>query len=280
MQTPTPAMMRASQATIVKASEQAREFLEAMSVRSEYFQRVALNAILQNPAIAMCDQASLRKAFLQCAEARLLPDGKQAAIVPFKNQATVIKMVDGLLDLARQAIPGIVFQYDVILEEDDYEDVRGFEPKFSHKPSPERSYGDFEKIVAAYAIAWIPGAQQPEFRILYWKELRKIRETARTRKVWNEWPHEMAMKSALRRVCKKLPTRSFAPGLFDDPVPEQELRPMPDEPEPEPEPPAPAPAPRPQIVKPQTTTTPPEAAPPLDEREKDWGEVDPSDVGF
>ena len=101
----------------------------------------------------------------------LMPDGKQAAIVPFNDrengkQATLIPMIKGQLMLARRAVPGIVLQAKTVYREDEFEHEEGTEPFIRHIPNANGSRTDGD-IVAVYARAKFPNAKEWEFEVLY-----------------------------------------------------------------------------------------------------------------
>ena len=78
---------------------------------TEQYERVMLNALLQSPGLAECSNESLDLAVMHCIQAGLLPDGKQAAIIPFNSKqgkiATLVPMIEGRIMLARRATPGL-----------------------------------------------------------------------------------------------------------------------------------------------------------------------------
>lgn len=216
-------MMVASKDVIASGADMSADMLKSVGITPEHFRRVAWNALLQNPYIATCSAASLKKALLACAESGLMPDGQQAALVPFKGEAQVIKMVGGLLDLARRAIPGISFEYAVVYSGDTFEHEQGLQSKLRHVRDEDAGRG-WDNIRAAWALAHIPGNPRPEFVVMYKGELADAKGMAQTQQVWNKHPHEMALKTVLKSLCKRLPTRS--PALFDDSIPVVEEEPF------------------------------------------------------
>ena len=80
--------------------------LKAMGVEPELFLRVALNALVMNPTIGDCTPDSVDKAILNTINAKLMPDGKESAIVPFGKIATFVPMIAGQVKLAYNATPG------------------------------------------------------------------------------------------------------------------------------------------------------------------------------
>ena len=123
----------------VKASE---SLLERMGITPEQYERVVLNALIRNPQLADCDRTSMDIAVADCIQAGLLPDGRQAAIVPFRPKnapaalATVIPMIEGRLMLARRATPGLALRVRVVYEEDEWDYSEGLHVTLKHKPNP------------------------------------------------------------------------------------------------------------------------------------------------
>ena len=72
------------------------------------FSKMALMAISENPSLQKCSRLSLFKELVKCARQGLMPDGKEAALVPFRRKdggfdATLMPMTWGLAKLARQS---------------------------------------------------------------------------------------------------------------------------------------------------------------------------------
>ena len=63
--------------------------LERSGYSAEAYCRAVLNTMVQTPTIVDCDAESLQAALLSAMNAGLVPDGKEAAIVPFKGKATL-----------------------------------------------------------------------------------------------------------------------------------------------------------------------------------------------
>ena len=140
-----------------------KALIERMGMSVEQYETVAVNALIATPAIADCTLASVDRAIIQCIQAGLIPDGKQAAIVPFNDrengkQATLIPMIKGQLMLARRAVPGIILQAKTVYREDDFDHAEGTEPFIRHFPNANGSRTDGD-IVAVYARAKFPNAK-------------------------------------------------------------------------------------------------------------------------
>ena len=188
------------------------ELIERMGVTQEQFERVALNALVLNPEIVKCTTQSLDQAVLRCAEVGLLPDGVQAAIIPYKDKASFIPMITGKIVLARRATKGLVLRARCVYEQDDWKHVEGMHPELVHRPNKNGIKSD-EAIIAVYATAIAPDWPEPEWEVLYRPEIDRYRaRAASTRGPWSTDYAEMAEKTVLGLVLKRLPRR---PGEND-----------------------------------------------------------------
>ena len=219
------------QNTIDSAAESAKHILKHIGLSEEVYSRVCMNAVMASPNILNCDPKTLRKALLQCAQIGLMPDGDQAALVPFKNNgvltATLVIGYKGMVDLARRAIPGIVIDTQVVTAEDEKDGTFVFELGLQrilrHVKARGQGMPTEKNVIAAYAIAFMPqNPHHPEFELLFRGELDHIRKTyAQAKsKMWIEEYAEACKKTALRRLGKRLPIRS---GLM-----KQGLKPTPE----------------------------------------------------
>ena len=200
----------AAKETIERAASESKPFLEAMGIDPAIYTRIAFNAILKNPKIALCDAKSLRMALLKCAQLGLVPDGESAVISPFKTTAQVIPMVGGWADLARRAIPGIVLRSRIVYLADTFLHEEGIEAKLAHKPNELSTDRGEEFVRAAYAIAWMPGNSRPEFEVLYKHDL-EVNHRSKSNANSGPWItdyEKMCRKSALRQLFKLLPIRT------------------------------------------------------------------------
>ena len=187
--------------------------LERIGYTPEAYARVAINALVLNPSIVECSTKSIDAAFLRCMNAGLIPDGREAAIVPFKKTATFIPMVEGRVKLARQATPGIVFRVMAVYHGDDWEYSEGLFPRLRHVPNPAVSNAP-EDLIYVYAIARIPGAAEPEYDVMSRATIDRYRAMS-LMKVGGPWDshfEEMAKNAILKRLLKRLPKSAHDPG--------------------------------------------------------------------
>ena len=101
----------------------------------------------------------------------------------------------------------IVLKANVYVEKDEWEHEEGLHQKLRHVPTGER--GTEKNVKAAYALAWMPGNDVPEFVVMYRNEIDYIRSTyVKHGKVWAKEFAEQCKKTVMRRLCKMLPIRS------------------------------------------------------------------------
>jgi recombinational DNA repair protein RecT len=128
---------------------------------------------------------------------------RQAYIVPFKGKATVILGYNGVIDLARNAEPGLEVRTGVIYDNDDYVYRDGLEPVFEvsryhwHKGE---SPGD---LVFSYCIYRLPHQQKPTMVVVPRHKLDAI-AASKHKSPWNDPDSFPAMceKTAIKRAAK------------------------------------------------------------------------------
>ena len=101
--------------------------VERCGYTKEAYARVVLNAMVSTPQLAECDPGSVQAALLDCLNAGLIPDGKEAAIVPIRNnqkgvtEAACWPMVPGRVKMAHQATPGLSLRAMAVYYDDEWE---------------------------------------------------------------------------------------------------------------------------------------------------------------
>jgi recombination protein RecT len=205
--------------------DQFRRDLEKMTPQFKYalpahipverFNRVVMTAMQNNPKLYGCSRPSIFNACMKCAQDGLLPDGREAAIVPFgenedgqkkSDQATYLPMVAGYRKKARNSGELSDLYSYVVFDCDQFDFQLGDEPYVKHKPSLTRPRG--AKPIAVYSIAkFKDGATS--YEVMSISEVEEIRQKfSRARKgPWNDpvtYP-EMVRKTCVRRHCKSLP---------------------------------------------------------------------------
>lgn len=166
------------------------------------FQRVAMTAIQQSPALLDADRRTLFGACMRAAQDGLLPDGREGAIVTFKGQAQWMPMVAGIMKKVRNSGEISTWSVQVVKANDEFDFQLGDEEKIVHKPAlTER--GD---TIGAYSIVTMKdGEKSREWMSI--EEINRIRQRSRSGNSgpWNTDFDEMAKKTVVRRHAKRLP---------------------------------------------------------------------------
>lgn len=203
---------------VSKRIKLSRPLLERAGYSVDAFERIMLNTLIHFPKIADCDDDSVEEALMHCITQGLIPDGREAAIVPAGSKASYRPMIGGRRKLARQATPGLYLHDQVIYEADDWTHEEGLSPRLEHHPNRNAQRTD-DQIVAAYAVAQVPGAPRAEFEFLYMDQLIRLRSRSVAytkgqegrRGPWETDFAEMCRKSAMGQVLKRLPQMPGTP---------------------------------------------------------------------
>lgn len=200
------------------------------------FQRTVLTAVQASPQLLECERRSFLTACMKSAQDGLLPDGREAAIVPFNTRMKI----DGLWKYVKlaQYMPMVYGLRKKILQSGEVTDIfaavvyrqelEGDHPRFVYEEGTERQLRhkpildpDFvpkdEDIVLAYSVATFDNGFK-SFEVMRRHEINDIRESSQTGAVmdakgeprdpkgpWVDWFAEMAKKSVIRRHSKSLP---------------------------------------------------------------------------
>ncbi len=188
----------------------------------EKFIQQARTDLSRNPKLQKCDMGDLLTAYMEVAEWGLYP-GKvlqEAYVLPFwdsnKNKMvpTVIPDWKGLVRKALEHPHVEDIRTGVICENDEYEILGGTANKLYHK----RALNDRGELVGAYAVADLASGKST-YEVLGRDEVESIRQSSKAPNspAWTGWYNEMAKKSAVKRLVKRLPkTQNLAQILAAD----------------------------------------------------------------
>lgn len=182
-------------------------------ITPEKFQRVAITALNNNPDIANCSTESVMNSLMKCAQDGLLPDGRDAALVKFKTTCQYIPMVGGLIKRMKNSGELSTISAAIVYEHDEFDFVMGDNECLTHKP---KLLGDRGKPILAYAIAkFKDGGIQRE--VMTVAEIEKVRSVSRTKDTgpWVQWWDEMAKKTVIHRLAKRVPTSSDIESMIN-----------------------------------------------------------------
>ena len=173
-------------------------------VTVEKFTRVAQTAIQNNPDLLNVDRKSLVGAIVRLAQDGLLPDGREGAIVKFGNVAQAMPMIAGVLKKIRQSGDVAKISAQVVYENDHFVVSYGFDEDVTHNPPPlDKPRG---KAIGAYATAVLKDGSRL-LEVMSLEEIEKVRNVSRAKGngPWVQWWGEMARKTVMRRLSKRLP---------------------------------------------------------------------------
>lgn len=167
------------------------------------FMRIVLTAVNSDPNLLDADRKSLFQSAMQSAQDGLLPDKREGAFVIFSGKVQWMPMIAGVLKKVRNSGELLTIMAACAYENDRFLWVQGDDEKIEHEPLME---GDRGKVRAVYAIAKTKtGGIYRE--VMSVAEVEKVRKVSRAgqKGPWVEWWEEMARKTVLRRLSKRLP---------------------------------------------------------------------------
>lgn len=177
-------------------------------IDSAKFVRTVTTAVQMNPDLLACDRKSILGACMKAAQDGLLLDGREAALVMFRTKTGPVcqymPMVGGLYKKMRNSGELATISANVVYEKDVFDYELGDDEKISHKPTLASDRGE---PIAVYAIAKTKdGAIYRE--VMSVSEVEKVRASSRASAAgpWSSWWSEMARKTVIRRIAKRLPS--------------------------------------------------------------------------
>ena len=208
-------------------------------ISPERFERTVLTAMNNNPDLLSADRRSLFNACSKSAQDGLLPDGREGALVIFKDRAgkklvTWMPMIAGIIKKVRQSGEIISLGARIVYQAETVSaglgpDGKPIPPRFrflikdgvetiEHEPM---LWGERGPMVLVYAFAKHKGGTV-EYEPLTLADVNKIKSVSRAKDKdgkptgpWRDWYEEMAKKSAIRRLSKRLPVSSEVMATLD-----------------------------------------------------------------
>jgi len=173
--------------------------------------RFTLMDMQTNAKLRECTPMSIYLGLLACAVTGLEPGALkgEAYLVPFRNnrigvtEATFIPGWKGLVKQMRRSREVIGVTANVVRGGDVFEMDLGTANTLVHRPSiGNEESGD---VLGAYAIGRMAGGHN-EVEWMPRTDLDKIRAINGDRSdAWKEWPDQMARKTPIRRLAKRMP---------------------------------------------------------------------------
>lgn len=188
----------------------------------EKFVRTTMTAVSMQPALLEADRRSLLASCMRAAQDGLMPDGREAALVVYRSKSgpTVqyMPMVGGVLKKIRNSGELASISANVVYANDHFDYALGDDERIEHKPLLSDDRG---KPIAVYAIARMKdGAVYRE--VMSVAQVEKVRAASRAANAgpWVDWWDEMARKTVIRRLAKRLPTSADVDAMdYEDEEP-------------------------------------------------------------
>lgn len=179
---------------------------------------VFITAVANNPEILECDKSSIKTSLMKCCSDNLLPDNREAALVPFNTKVKdsegkevwvkliqYMPMVQGIRKRSLE-LCGVRIIAECVYDNDFYDEEQGDNPFIKHKPAPlGKPRGE---LIGAYAIF------KTDEKTIVHRERMSIEEIEAARNVskakngpgWTNFKPEMSRKTVLRRGSKSVPS--------------------------------------------------------------------------
>lgn len=188
-------------------------------ITPEKFTRLTLTALEKMPKLLECDRASLFLAIKAAAQDGLLPDGREAAIIPRGGKAAYQPMVAGILKKVRNSGELSSINAMVVHEKDEFDyfiDEMG--EHLRHRPFLGSDPGK-DRLTYAIARTKDGGVYVEVVDEAQMKAIENVSQASSG--PWKgDFRGEMKRKSALRRLSKRLPMSTDIEAALTEPDPE------------------------------------------------------------
>jgi recombination protein RecT len=207
------------------------KFLDALprGVDHKRFIGAAKIAILGNKdVLAMCRKFPSEMIFelIKCATDGLIPDKRQAAIVPFKGKPVYMPMVAGLKLLAEGNNQIRKIDDPALVYSNDYFHYEGGDNEIlNHNPDPFATLEDRGTLRGGYCIAYMIDGTVRRLTMSI-EAINKRRDASASKNgPWKTWYEEMCKKTILRNLCKSIPTSVDLSSVFNNDATMQDITP-------------------------------------------------------
>jgi recombination protein RecT len=188
-------------------------------ISGDEFVRCAAVAMVNNDLLMNCDRKSLLMSLSACAQDGLIPDGKEAALIPFNcntakkgeppawvNKAQYMPMIDGVLKRARMSGEIKTIASKAVYENDAFDYWLDEEGEHINYRPVHSEKGNFK---LAFAFAKMNNGELL-VEVMNKDEIDKVRSASKTGSFgpWKDWYDRMACKSVTHRMARRLPNSS------------------------------------------------------------------------
>lgn len=184
------------------------------SLPSDKFVRTVQTAITLTPDLAEADKNSVLTSCMKAAADGLVLDGREAALTiynvkqkdgSYKKVAQYIPMVAGIIKRVRNSGEVSRLNAFVVYRNDVFHVAYGLDMTLRHEPN----FTDPGQPIGAYAVCLFKDGQT-DFEFMSVKQIEAIRERSKAKDSgpWKTDWSEMARKTVIRRLAKRLPVDS------------------------------------------------------------------------
>lgn len=174
--------------------------------------RIVMTSIQVTPKLLECTQVSLIACVIKAAQFGVEPDGVHAHLIPRRNrrsgvtEATLLIDYKGLIDLAARSGRVRIAPPVAVHANDKFHFTLGDRPSIEHVPY--EGDGDPGPLTHVYAIARYNDGFDPDFVVLPKSEIERHRRFSGSPNdgPWVDNYEEMAKKTAVRVICKYVPS--------------------------------------------------------------------------
>lgn len=174
---------------------------------------VFLIAVMQEPRILDCTPESLRREISKCAADGLVPDSKEAVLLPYWDSkekvllANYQPMVQGIIKRVKEL--GGVFNIvcKLVHEKDEFILNEADPDSLVHKSDPFAKPEQRGAVVGGYAVFRDDQKRVMHLETMSAEDFQKVRDTSKApdSPAWKKWTNEMYRKAVLRRGSKYVP---------------------------------------------------------------------------
>lgn len=171
-------------------------------VNPERWTRTVLTCLNKNPKLSQCTRTSFFSAMMDCSELGLEPNGRDAHLIPYGDQAQLIVDYKGLIKLAYQSNQISSIYANVVYEGDQFDYATCEHVPWGWMPVSERQ-GDRGKAIGAFVVIEKKEGSIHRERMTF-DEIEAIRKRSKAGRSgpWvTDWD-EMAKKTVFRRASK------------------------------------------------------------------------------
>ena len=165
----------------------------------------------KNRRLQSCSPTSFLRALYEACQLGLDPTGvgNQGHIVAYRGEAKFIRGWGGVVTMAARR--GINVDTFAVYDSDEFEVARYANEKGYflglHHVEKRENPEEIGAVRAAYAVASCKDWDQPMIEVVWRHDVEKIRKNSASPNspAWKEWYSEMARKTAVNRLAKRLP---------------------------------------------------------------------------